>query len=63
MRFLPMTATNVFLYSRYDFVECLGNGASLEALIKMVNKNYMNYSVMKVYVDEGEVWSDMLSFL
>ena len=64
-RFTEEQISAVYEYSRNKFdncVECLGNSASLEALVGMVNKAYSDYPVLKVYVDEDDIWADLLSF-
>ena len=45
-----------------ESVECLANGASVEAITHMVKENYKKYPMKKVHVDSGELWPDLLSF-
>ena len=57
--------TTVYNYSGKEFeesMECLGNGASLDSIMKMVNKQYSRSPPVKVHVDADEMWSDLLSF-
>ena len=34
----------------------------MEALVTMVNKRYSRCPVLKVYIDDDDIWSDILSF-
>jgi len=42
-----------------DSVECLLSGASLEAIVQMLNKCYARCPVIKIHIDSDEIWSDL----
>ena len=64
-KFTTQQIQSVYNYSGDDFdasIECLGVGASLDSIVKVIMKHSRTLPVVKLHVDKDEMWSDLLSF-
>lgn len=55
----------IFDLACHDFditMECLLSGPDLNNILKLMSKVSKTYPVVKVHIDQGETWSDLVSF-